>query len=124
MLPAGDRAARSECVETCFDCARDCAAYAEACLGARHPETLVRAIRLALDCADICALTRVLLSRRTAPEPALLRALLRLCAEACRLCGDECAGHREGAMPYLGVRAGACRRCEVACARLLRNRAG
>lgn len=56
---------------------------------------LVRCIRLNLDCADVCATTANLLSRQTQFEPALARAGVQACAEACRVCGEECERHGE-----------------------------
>jgi hypothetical protein len=116
--PGLDRAALQECIEACFDCAQACTACADACLGEEQVQQLVRCIRLNLDCADICDTTGRVLSRQTEPEPALLRAQLQACAEACRACGVECerhAGHHE----HCRVCAESCRRCEAACNRLL-----
>jgi hypothetical protein len=103
-----------ECVEACFDCAQSCTACADACLGEDDSKSLTRCIRLNLDCADVCDATGRILSRQTAFEPEMARAALRACAEACRLCGDECerhASHHE----HCRVCAEACRRCERAC---------
>jgi hypothetical protein len=71
---------------------------------------LVRCIRLNLDCAAVCGATGAVMSRQTAFDPALARALL----EACDRCAAECerhAGHHE----HCRVCAEACRRCETAC---------
>jgi hypothetical protein len=103
-----------ECIEACFDCAQACTACADACLGEEDVQMLARCIRLNLDCADVCEATGHILSRQTATELRMLRASLQACAEACRLCGEECeqhAGHHE----HCRVCAESCHRCEQAC---------
>jgi uncharacterized membrane protein len=74
----------------------------------------VRCIRLNLDCADVCATTGNVLSRQTAFEPAVAMAMVQACAEACRVCADECERHAEH-MEHCRVCADACRGCERAC---------
>lgn len=107
------------CIEACFDCAQTCTACADACLGEQqHLQTLVRCIRLNLDCADICEVTGRLISRQTEPDWSVLRAQLQACASACRSCADECRKHA-GMHPHCRVCANACRRCAEACDRLL-----
>ena len=105
-----------ECIEACFDCAQACTACADACLGEDDPKMLARCIRLNLDCADVCDTTGKVLSRQTAFEPEMARAVLQACAQACRLCAEECEHHaREMNMEHCRVCADACRRCEQAC---------
>ncbi|MDP9373316.1 MAG: four-helix bundle copper-binding protein [Chloroflexota bacterium] len=114
-----DGALLAAAVQAALDCAQACTACADACLGEQDKERLVRCIRLDLDCADICGATASILSRQTAFEPALARAVLQACVEACRLCGDECEGHAQHGMEHCRVCAEACRRCEQACSALL-----
>jgi hypothetical protein len=80
---------------------------------------LARCIRLDLDCADVCDATGKILSRQTAFEPQMARAALDACAQACRLCGEECEQHAEHGMEHYRICAEACRRCESACNNLL-----
>lgn len=108
-----------ECIEACFECAQVCAACADACLGEQAVADLVQCIRLNLDCADVCAATGRILSRQTAFAPSMARAALQACAEACRLCGDECEQHAAHGMEHCRVCAASCRRCEQACNDLL-----
>ena len=102
-------------IKACFDCAQACTACADACLGEQDTGTLLRCIRLDLDCADLCLATGKVLSRQAAAEPTLARGLVHALAEACRLCGDECARHGEHGMEHCRICAEACRRCEEAC---------
>jgi hypothetical protein len=82
---------------------------------------LVRCIRLNVDCADLCTATGRIVSRQTALEPQMVRAVLQACATACRLCGDECEQHAAHGMEHCRVCAEACRQCEQACNALLRQ---
>ena len=112
---AVDAAALVECIEACFDCAQACTACADACLGEDDPKSLVRCIRLNLDCTDICEATGKILSRQAAFEPQMVRGALQTCAQAARLCGDECENHAQHGMEHCRICAEACRRCESAC---------
>jgi hypothetical protein len=108
----------SRCIDACYDCAQTCTACADADLAEEELPTLVRCIRLDLDCADICVATGSVLSRQGEVEPTVVRALVQACAEACRLCGDECERHSEH-MEHCRVCAEVCRECEQACNELL-----
>jgi hypothetical protein len=102
--PAVDAGALVECIEACFDCAQACTACADACLGEQDVQMLTRCIRLDLDCADVCDAIGKILSRQTAFDVEIARATLEACAQACRLCGEECEQHVEHGMmhcPYL-----------------------
>jgi hypothetical protein len=77
-------------------------------------DQLRQCIRLNLDCADVCAATGALGSRRTGANEATLRQLIEVCAVACRACGEECQRHARH-HEHCRVCAEACRRCEQAC---------
>jgi hypothetical protein len=111
------------CVEECYDCAQTCTSCADACLGEEMVAQLTQCIRLNLDCADVCASTGAIASRRTGSNEELLRSVLDACALACRLCGDECRRH--AAMhEHCRVCADACHRCEEACQDALQSMGG
>jgi hypothetical protein len=117
---AMDAAALVECIEACFDCAQSCSACADACLGEEEVSHMRRCITMCLNCSDVCATTGRIISRQTEFEPAMARAALQACAEACRLCGEECEHHAsEMNMEHCRVCAEACRLCEDACNRAL-----
>jgi hypothetical protein len=88
---------------------------ADACLAEDRSSELTRCIRLDLDCADACAATGSVLTRRTAAATsALMVQLLETCADFCRQCAEECerhAGHHE----HCRLCAETCRQCERAC---------
>ncbi len=106
------------CIEACGACAQACVLCADSCLGERAVAELVACVRLDLDCADVCESTQRVLSRRTGEDDALVRVLVKACAEACRLCGEECDRHA-AQHEHCWVCAEACRRCECACRELL-----
>jgi hypothetical protein len=114
--PAPANVALAGVIDELVACAQTCTACADACLGEHeHLGDLVRCIRLNLDCADVCEATARVLSRQTAFEPELARRLVEACAEACRVCGDECERHASMGMEHCRICAEACRRCERAC---------
>ena len=113
-----DPALLADCIRACLDCAQACTACADACLAEDTVAELRRCIRLDLDCADVCVATARVLSRLLAYEPEPVMDLLRACAAACRMCGDECDGHAD-MHEHCRVCAEACRRCEAACETLL-----
>ena len=102
-----------QCIEACFDCAQTCISCADSCLAEAASSRLAHCIRLDLDCADACATTGAVLSRRTGVTSALMVQMLETCADFCRLCADECDKH--GHHEHCRICADACRRCMQAC---------
>ena len=113
-----DKDQLAACIAACFECVQVCTACADACLGEDMVADLTTCIRTDLDCADICAATGNVLSRRTGYDPDLTRTVLEACAAACKACGDECAQHAQ-MHEHCKVCAQTCRRCEEACRTLL-----
>jgi hypothetical protein len=106
--------ALARCVQACFVCTLTCTSCADACLAEEHVHELVRCIRLNLDCADACNATARMLARQTSSEQALTRSTLETCAQACRICAEECERHADD-HEHCRVCAEVCRRCEQAC---------
>jgi|TARA_A100001391_G_scaffold192940_1_gene167620 hypothetical protein len=75
---------------------------------------LRQCIRLNLDCADICIATGAMSSRRTGANVEVLRATIQACAEACRVCAEECGRHADQ-HEHCRICADSCRSCESAC---------
>lgn len=101
------------CIEACYDCAQTCTVCADACLGEDMVKDLVQCIRLNLDCADVCGATGQVASRRSGTNELTIKRMIETCAEACRLCGDECEKHAR--MEHCRICAESCRQCEHAC---------
>lgn len=110
----GTNDALIRCIEECYDCAQACTSCADACLGEDMVKELRQCIRLNLDCADLCAVTGAVATRRTGSNEEVIRRLLQACETACRLCGAECARHASQ-HEHCRVCAESCRRCEQAC---------
>jgi len=102
------------CVEECYDCAQACTACADACLGEDSVQKLTQCIRLDLDCADICAATGAVASRRTGSNESIIRHMLEACAAACRVCAEECRRHAD-MHQHCRICAEACENCEQRC---------
>jgi hypothetical protein len=102
------------CIEECYGCAQTCTTCADACLGEDNVSQLVQCIRLNMDCADICAATGAMASRRTGSNIEVLRTTIQACAEACRVCGEECRKHAQ-MHEHCRICAEACESCEQAC---------
>lgn len=113
-----DQDVLTRCIEACIDCAQACGMCADACLAEEMVADLRSCIRTDLDCADICATTARVVSRRTGSGADMIKAMVTACAAACKSCGDECAGHAS-MHEHCKVCADACRRCEQACNELL-----
>jgi hypothetical protein len=104
-------------IDALTDCAQACTIDADANLGEQDVVEMVKCVTLCLNCADVCAATAAVTSRRTAPERSVTVPLLQACAAICKSCGDECARH--AGMPHCRICEGACRRGEQACRDLL-----
>lgn len=114
--------ALSRCIEVCDDCAQTCMSCADACLGEETVKDLRQCIRLNLDCAEICAITGSVATRRTGSDAETIRQMRDACATICRFCGDECDRHASQ-HEHCRVCAESCRRCEQAHREALRNMA-
>src|SRR3546814_15288671 len=78
------------CIEECYSCAQSCTSCADACVAEEMVDQLRQCIRLNLDCADICVASGTIATRRTGTNEQVIVATLEACAEACRVCAEEC----------------------------------
>jgi hypothetical protein len=108
------------CIEACYACAQACTTCADACIAEQDVAELRQCIRLDLDCADVCAATGSLASRRAGSNQEMLRTMIEGCAVACRLCGAECEKHAEH-HEHCRICAEECRNCERACSAALQS---
>ncbi|MBW8486435.1 four-helix bundle copper-binding protein [Actinomadura parmotrematis] len=116
--PSLDRDALPDVVLALLECAQACTACADACLAEDAVQHMAKCIRLDLDCADICTVTGRSLSRQTAFDPEVAKALLHACVTACTACAEECDRHA-GEHVHCRICAAACHRCAEICRRLL-----
>jgi hypothetical protein len=106
------------CIQACFECEQTCTTCADACLGEKDVQTMIRCIRLNLDCASVCGSTGKILSRQTVFDTQVAQATLEACVRVCRICGEECERHAEH-HEHCRVCAEACFHCESTCNNLL-----
>ena len=107
----------AECAKACDDCARACEACGTHCLkmvvdGKKEHVTTLRTCR---DCATACSASAAVVARQ-GPFAGLM---CTACAEACRLCGEECDKRKDDAM--MKECADECRKCEKACREMLKH---
>ncbi|GAB4193483.1 MAG: four-helix bundle copper-binding protein [Roseiflexaceae bacterium] len=107
--------ALTTCIDACTACAQTCSSCAELCQDELCAPVVERCIELALNCANICETTVRVLQRRDILEPALVQAMVQICASAARQCGDECASRGDLGLVQCQVCADSCRRCRAAC---------
>lgn len=113
-----DKRLLTRCIETCLECGQACTACADADLAEQTVAHLITCVRLNLDCADMCGTTGRVLSRQTGYDRDLTRAVVQACAQACRVCGDECERHAQ-MHEHCRVNAEVCRRCQQVCEEVL-----
>ena len=99
-------------------CSLFCRSCADACVAemAASQMDMSQCIRTCLDCADVCASTARLATRRTAQNIELLRAQLELCIKACETCASECEKHDHD---HCKLCATMCRECAEDCRKAL-----
>lgn len=99
------------CIEECNRCAEACSHCAMACLQEDDPKAMARCIALDVDCAEACRFAAAAMSRGSELAPSICA----MCAEACEVCGEECARHP---MAHCQDCAQACSRCAEECRRM------
>jgi hypothetical protein len=99
-----------QCIENCTNCHRICLeTAARHFAGEKAPRLEEHAVRLLLDCAEICRTSADFMIRGSA----MYQHTCRACAEICSRCADEC--DRMGEDPYMAACAEICRRCAESC---------
>jgi hypothetical protein len=101
----------ASCMEACMRCALACHHCSAACLNERPVEPMARCIALDMDCAAMCELAAAAMAR----DSENARALCRLCAQICEICGDECGKHD---MDHCRICAQECHACAAECLRM------
>ena len=119
-VQGGTNDALIRCIEECYDCAQTCVTCADACLGEDNVAELVQCIRLNQDCADLCAAAGTVATRRSGSNQEVIRAILKACELACRLCGEECQ-RRASTHDHCRICAEQCRTCQDSCRQALQS---
>jgi hypothetical protein len=112
----------SESLAAAIDAMLECEEAVTACAAAMVTEDDVRAMQDAiicdLNCVDVVAATRRVLSRGT--DSALLGSQLEACVMACEHSGEQCAKHA-GHHEHCRMCLAATRRCAEACRQVLQG---
>ncbi|WP_215449679.1 hypothetical protein [Streptomyces sp. ATCC 21386] len=82
-------------VDVLAECETAVTACATGMLAQKDADTLREAIDRDLDCADVVAATRRILTRHNGHDPALITAQVEACLIACRRSHDVCIGHAQ-----------------------------
>lgn len=96
-------------IDELYACAAECLHCLEACQSEKSKDKLQRCMMLNQDCEDICRLTAQLFERKS--ENAEM--FLKLCAEMCDKCAEECEKH--SLMEHCKKCADVCRSCAEMC---------
>lgn len=115
-----DESKLTEVIDRIYECAKTCAACANACLGEENPKSQAACITSCQNCGEVCLTTARALSRITGFNREAISHLLAACEQICRLCGDECASHATE-MEHCRVCSDACRKCADACGSFLQE---
>ena len=107
-------------INEAYDCAQACTSCADACIAEEMVLQLRQCIRLNLDCADVCAATATVASRRTGSNEEVIRRMLDACIVACQLCEAECQQHATQ-HDHCRICAESCQRCGEACRSALKT---
>ena len=116
--PTVDRETLARAIDACLTCSQTCTACADACLAEPDASSMQLCIRDDLDCADVCATTSRVLTRQTAWDAPLKRAVLEACIQACSTCAASCGEHRDH-HEHCRICADACEAWEQACRAVL-----
>jgi len=105
-----------DCLKACNDCAVICNETFHYCLEhlkVGHKEH-DRSAQLTIDCQEFCRLSAELIAR----ESVMLGLACSACADACKVCAEECGRHNDAQMKECFD---ACRACEKACRAMVEN---
>lgn len=97
-----------ELINTLAHCQSMCNHCFNACLGEEDVHMMAKCIKLDKDCSDICGSAISFVSS----DSSLAKGILKICAEACQSCADECKKHQ---VLHCQECAKACQKCADAC---------
>ena len=116
--PAADHAKHfTECAKACDDCGRMCDTCGAHCAKMAIDGKKEHATTMAtcLDCATACKAASCVVARQGPFSGIMCTA----CADACKMCGDECDKMKDDKM--MAECAAECRKCEKACRDMLKH---
>ncbi len=109
--PDKHHAMYAECAKVCADCMLTCETTAHHCaeLAMAGKKEHGKAMGIAADCAEFCALS----AKLTARHSDLAGTACEACAKACDACGAECAKFADA--PEMKACVESCKKCAASC---------
>lgn len=108
LLLKTDVVSLQACIKACITCAQACNKCFKACLEKDNINELKEALSILVDCAEICYVTAVYMSK----DNTFSEELSRSCAELCEKCASICERY-EDLQCQASVEA--CRQCAIEC---------
>lgn len=107
----------TDCAKACDDCGRMCDACGAHCakMVADGKKEHLKTLGTCQDCATACKAASCVVARQ-GPFSSLM---CTACADACKMCGDECEKMKDD--PMMKECADECRKCEKACRDMLKH---
>ena len=99
---------KQKLIDALYYCAAQCTHCYDAC-HLEHKKEMELCMQHDLDCAELCRLTGQVLERKS-PNADLF---LKLCAQMCKRCANECANHKH--LEHCQKCADACTKCAEMC---------
>jgi hypothetical protein len=96
------------CIEACWQCVTACHNCAKACTKETDIKAMAKCITLNMECAILCTAVAELLSM----ESYYSRQLIKICAELCTICAEECFKHHHTHSQHC---AKLCEQCAIVC---------
>lgn len=113
MLQLNFEAARIQiCIDTCIKCAQACNKCFKACLEKDNISEMKEALSLLVDCAEICYVTAVYMTK----DNTFTEELCGSCADLCDKCASICETYED---LHCQASVKACRQCAEECRRVL-----
>ena len=106
-----------DCAKACDDCGRTCDACAAHCakMAIDGKKEHAKTMGTCMDCATACKAASCVVAR----QGPFSKLMCTACADACKMCGDECEKLKDDAM--MKECADECRKCEKACRDMLKH---
>lgn len=107
-------------IDRIYECAKTCAACADACLAEHDPRAKAACITSCQNCGELCITTARAWSHVTGLNREAARGLVEACERICRLCQQECGSHA-AEIEHCRVCSQACESCADACRTFLQE---
>lgn len=107
-----DKTSLQNCIDACLRCAQICNKCFKQCLDDSDINEKKEALALLVDCAEICYVTAVYMTRDDSFSPELTKS----CADLCEKCASACEAYED---LHCKASVEACRQCAAECGRLI-----